>query len=178
MRKIDKRDLIKQVIMGGRENSIGAVLFHQAVGQILGVNVTDMKCLDIVTLKGSASPSQLAELTGLSTGATTAMIDRLEKLKLIERRSHPTDRRRTMVALTKEAVSKLPPLFKSMANAMEGLVSSYSERELELLSDFFRKVVVLWGEEREKLQSRHGGHQPGERRLSRWPPRKAVAQRE
>ena len=57
MRKIAKENLVKQVILGARENSIGVVLFHQVVGRILGINVTDMKCLDIIALKGSANPS-------------------------------------------------------------------------------------------------------------------------
>jgi DNA-binding MarR family transcriptional regulator len=148
-----KTDLVKQVIMGARESNIGAILFHQAVGQILGINVTDMKCLDIITLKGSTSPSQLAELTGLSTGATTALIDRLEKRKLIVRHRNPKDRRGTIITLTKEAVRKLPPLFESMAKAMEVLASSYSEKELALLLDYFGKLTVLWTEEREKVRS-------------------------
>ena len=137
-----KRDLAMQVIRGGRDYSIGAVLFHQAVGQLLGVNVTDMKCLDIMTLKGSASPSELAGHTGLSTGATTAMLDRLEKAKLIERRPHPTDRRGTLVVLSKEATRKLPAMFESLAKAMETLVLGYSEKELTVLVDFFAKVDV------------------------------------
>lgn len=155
-----KRDLAMQVIRGGRDYSIGAVLFHQAVGQLLGVNVTDMKCLDIMTLKGSASPSELAGHTGLSTGATTAMLDRLEKAKLIERRPHPTDRRATLVVLSKEATRKLPPMFESLAKAMETLVLSYPERELTVLVDFFAKVDVLWKEEREKLQRRYIEREP------------------
>jgi DNA-binding MarR family transcriptional regulator len=84
------------VIRGAREYSIGTVLFHQTVGQLLGVNVTEMKCLDIITLKGWASPTELAEHTGLSTGATTAMIGRLENAGLVPRRPHPRDRRGTI----------------------------------------------------------------------------------
>ena len=157
MRKIAKENLVKQVIVGARENSIGVVLFHQVVGRILGVNVTDMKCLDIIALKGSANPSQLAKLTGLSTGSTTAMIDRLEKRGLIKRRPNPEDRRGAIVVLTNGAAKKFPPLFESMAKAMEALVSSYSEKELDTLSDFFRKVTLLWKDEREQLQLRFGG---------------------
>ena len=151
-----KRDLAIQVIRGAREYSIGTVLFHQAVGQLLDVNVTDMKCLDIIALKGSANPSQLAKLTGLSTGSTTAMIDRLEKRGLIERCPNPEDRRGAIVVLTNGAAKKFPPLFESMAKAMEALVSSYSEKELDTLSDFFRKITLLWKEEREQLQRRFG----------------------
>jgi DNA-binding MarR family transcriptional regulator len=167
LKTLSKRDLATRVIHGAREYSIGTVLFHQAVGQLLGVNVTDMKCLDIMTLKGSASPSELAEHTGLSTGATTAMLDRLENAKLIERRPHPTDRRVTLVVLSQEAMRKLPAMFESLAKAMETLVLGYSEKELKVLVDFFAKVDVLWKEEREKLQTRHGGRERGGRRPSR-----------
>jgi DNA-binding MarR family transcriptional regulator len=156
MGKIGKGHLVQQVILDARKNSIGAVLFHQAIGQVLGINVTDMKCLDIMMLKGSASPSQLAELTGLTSGSTTAMIDRLEKRGLVERRPHPKDRRSTVIVLTRKAERKLPPLFESLAMAMQALVSSYSEKELDVLSDFFRRVIDLWQKEREQLQSRFG----------------------
>jgi DNA-binding MarR family transcriptional regulator len=154
-----KQDLVMQVIHGARGYSIGTVLFHQAVGQLLGINVTDMKCLDIITLKGSATPSELALQTGLSTGATTAMIDRLERAKLIERHSHPSDRRMTIVALSNHAMRKLPVFFESLATAMQSLAAGYSERDLEVLDDFFAKVGILWKEEREKLKS--GKRRPG-----------------
>lgn len=147
-------NLATKVIGGAREFSIGTVLFHQAVGHLLGVNVTDMKCLDILVLKGSASPTELAEHTGLSSGATTAVIDRLEKARLIQRRPHPKDRRGTILVLTKVARRKLPPLFASLAGAMQALVSSYSDRDLAVLDDFFAKSRLLWQEEREKLQPR------------------------
>jgi DNA-binding MarR family transcriptional regulator len=137
------------------------------VGQLLGVNVTDMKCLDIMTLKGSASPSELAEHTGLSTGATTAMIDRLENAGLVSRRPHLTDRRATIVVLSKDAMRKLPAMFESLAKAMEALVSSYSEKELWVLADFFARVGVLWKQEREGLQKRYAERPQRGRMLAR-----------
>ena len=147
-----KRDLVEKVILGERENNIGAVLFHQAVGQILGVNVADMKCLDIITLRGSASPTQLATVTGLSTGATTAMIDRLERRRLIVRRANPHDRRGRIVVLTERAKRTLPVLFESLAAAMQELASSYTEDELTLLADFFAKTASVWRTERDRLR--------------------------
>jgi DNA-binding MarR family transcriptional regulator len=156
--KFDKKKLVNQVIAGVRENSIGVVLFHQAVGRILGINITDMKCLDIIVIRGLVNPSQLAKFTGLSTGSTTAMIDRLEKKGLIERRPNPKDRRGTIIVLTYGATKKLPLLFESMARAMERLVSGYSEEELETLSEFFRRVTMLWWEERDKLRMQFKGN--------------------
>ena len=149
-----KRELVTQVIRDAREYSVGMVSFHQAVGRILGLNVTDMKCLDVMTMKGSATPSQLAEQTGLSSGATTAMIDRLEKAGLVERHPHPKDRRGTVLLLTKQAMQKLPLLFESLGNAMLVLISGYSQRELAVLADFFARASVLWQDEREKLHAR------------------------
>jgi len=148
---LDKRTLVDQVIVGVRENSIGVVLFHQAIGRILGINVTDVKSLDIIVTRGSANPSQLAKFTGLSTGSTTALIDRLEKKGLIERRPNPKDRRGSIIILTYGAMKKIPLLFESMSKAMERLVSGYSEEELETLSEFFRRVTLLWWKERDKL---------------------------
>lgn len=150
-----KGDLVKQVIRGGREFSIGTVLFHRAVGQMLGVNVTDMKCLDVMMLKGAVSPTELARHTSLSSGATTAMIDRLERAGLVERRPHPKDRRGTTLVLTKEAIRKLPQLFEPLAKAMMALVSGYSRRDLKILADYFAKVGLLWQEQRRRLLVRH-----------------------
>ena len=146
--------LVTEVIRGAREFSIGTVLFHRAVGQILGVNVTDMKCLDLMTLRGSATPSQLASHTGLSSGATTAMVDRLERAGLIKRLANPDDRRGTILVLTKQATRKLPSLFASLGTAMETLVSTYSQTDLAVLNDFFDKARILWREELAKLQCR------------------------
>lgn len=155
MTKQHKKDLEKQVIIGSREYGIGSVLFRHAVGEILGVNVTDMECLGIVYFKGITKPSQLARYTGLSSGATTAMLDRLEKSGLIERRPDPQDRRGTLIVLTQnKTTKKISALFESSRKAQDKLVSSYSEKELELLSDFFKRTVALWEEERKKLQLR------------------------
>jgi DNA-binding MarR family transcriptional regulator len=152
--KNGKRELVSQVIRDAREYSIGMVSFHQAVGRILGLNVTDMKCLDLMTMKGSATPSQLAQQTGLSSGATTAMIDRLEKAGLVERHPHPKDRRGTVLLLTKQAMHRLPLLFESLGNAMLVLTSGYSQKELAVLADFFARASVMWQKEREKLLGR------------------------
>jgi DNA-binding MarR family transcriptional regulator len=151
--RLGKRELVTRVIRDAREYSIGMVSFHQAVGRILGLNVTDMKCLDVMTMTGSATPSQLAEHTGLSSGATTAMIDRLEKAGLVERHRHPKDRRGTILRLTKQAMRKLPLLFESLGSAMLLLISDYSQEELSVLADFFARASVLWQKEREKLQA-------------------------
>jgi DNA-binding MarR family transcriptional regulator len=152
MAKLHKQELVNQVIIGAREFGISAVLFRHAVGEVLGVNVTDMECLALIFFKGLATPTELSEYTGLTSGATTAMLDRLERAGLIERRPNPHDRRGTLIFIRKEAVNEVGPLFESSRKAQDALVSSYSEQDLELLSEFFNRFTTLWEEERKKLQ--------------------------
>jgi DNA-binding MarR family transcriptional regulator len=146
-----KDDLKRQVILGARAYGIGSVLFRHVIGEMLGVSATDMECLGVIFFKGLATPSQLAQYTGLSSGATTAMLDRLEKSGLIARRPNPKDRRSTHIVVVKETAEKVAPWFASLREVQEQIVSSYSEQELELLSDFFKRSVTMWEEEREKL---------------------------
>jgi DNA-binding MarR family transcriptional regulator len=152
MSKVSKKELVKQVIMGAREYGISSVLFRNIIGERLGVNVTDMECLGLLFHKGIATPSELAKHTGLSSGATTAMLDRLEKSGLIERQPNPDDRRGVLISIVKLGAEKVASWFASARQAQDALVSGYSEVELQLLSDFFKKSVTMWEEERKKLQ--------------------------
>jgi DNA-binding MarR family transcriptional regulator len=146
------KELLKQrVVLGAREYGIGSVLFRQIIGEKLGVNATDMECLGLIFLRGMATPSELARYTGLSSGATSAMLNRLEKSGLIERRPNPNDRRSSHIVVVEQTAKKIGPLFASLREAQDKVISTYSEAELALLADFFDKSLVMWEEEREKL---------------------------
>jgi DNA-binding MarR family transcriptional regulator len=123
-----KKELTQRVILAAREYGISMVLFRNVVGDRLGVNVTDMECLGLLFHKGLATPSELARYTGLSSGATTAMLDRLERGGLIERRPNPDDRRGTLIVLLQSGVEKVAPWFAFVRQAQNELVASYSER--------------------------------------------------
>ena len=157
MTQCTKEDLKQQVIRGAREYGFGSVLFRHVVGERLGVNATDMECLGVLLFKGLTTPSELAQYTGLSSGATTAMLDRLEKSELIARRPNPKDRRSTHIVLVTETVAKLAPWFASLREAQDQILSRYSEPELELLADFFTRSVTMWEEERKKLLQQKEG---------------------
>jgi DNA-binding MarR family transcriptional regulator len=152
MPKQTKTELVDKVILGARQYGISNVLFRNLVGERLGVNVTDMECLGLLFHKGIATPSELARHTGLSSGATTAMLDRLEKSGLIERRPNPQDRRGTLIIPAKSGAEGVGPWFSSVRQAQNELVSSYSAEELQVISDFFERSAKMWEEEREKLQ--------------------------
>jgi DNA-binding MarR family transcriptional regulator len=157
MTQSKQEDLKQQVILGAREYGIGSVLFRHVLGDMLGVNATDMECLGVIFFKGVATPSELAQYTGLSSGATTAMLDRLEKSELIARRPNPKDRRSTHIVLVQETAEKLAPWFAELRAAQDKIVASYAEPELELLADFFTRSIRMWEEERVKLLQQQEG---------------------
>lgn len=151
MAKQHKQALEHQVKMGARAYGISMTLFRNAVGEKLGVNVTDMECLALLFFKGIATPTELSKYTGLSSGATTAMLDRLEKAKLIQRQPNPNDRRGTLITVDKSSVQTVGPMFAGAREAQDTLVASYSEQELNIIADFFEKFTAIWEQCRENL---------------------------
>src|SRR5581483_10965082 len=104
-------ELKKQVVVASRENGISYTLFRNAIGKQLGLNTTDFEGLDLIFFRGAATPSELSKYTGLSSGSTTAMIDRLEKTGLVSRQNNSHDRRGTLVVINREAAHRMRPLF-------------------------------------------------------------------
>ncbi len=147
-----KTDLKKRALMAVRDYGIQLTLFRNAMSEWAGLNVTDMECLRLLFLKGIATPSELARHTGLTSGATTAMLDRLEKAGLIERRPNPDDRRGTLIVSAKSGAEKVASWFESARKAQDELISSYSEKELEIISDAFERFTKLWEQESKKLE--------------------------
>jgi len=150
--KSTKTDLKKRALLAVRDYGVNLTLFRNAMNEWAGLNATDMECLRFLFVKNISTPSELARQTGLTTGATTAMLDRLEKAGLIERQPNPNDRRGTWITPAKSAVEKAASWFESARNAQEALISSYSESELEIICDVFERFAKLWQQEREKVQ--------------------------
>jgi DNA-binding MarR family transcriptional regulator len=148
----DKKELQEHVATAIREYDISAILFRNAVVGKAGVNVTDMECLGLLFHKKQATPKQLAEYTGLTSGSTTAMLDRLQKAKLIKREPNPNDRRGTLVTIDEKGAKKIGPFFQAIRSAEDALLASCSEEELWVLADTFQKFIELYKQERKALQ--------------------------
>jgi DNA-binding MarR family transcriptional regulator len=111
-----------------RETSAQTVLFSQAVADRAGINSTDLETLDILARNGPMTAGRLAELTGLTTGAITGLIDRLERRGYARRERHPSDRRSVIVRpLSENAERDLAPSYAGMSQAMAELMSRYSD---------------------------------------------------
>jgi DNA-binding MarR family transcriptional regulator len=110
----------------------------EAAAEAIGVNRTDSKCIDILEQHGRMSAGELARQSGLTTGAVTAVIDRLERLEYVRRVADPADRRRVLVELTPRLQRMIEALMGPLGDAGFPLIDRYSDEQLELLIEFTR----------------------------------------
>ncbi|MBL8096879.1 MAG: MarR family transcriptional regulator [Anaerolineales bacterium] len=146
------KDLQKRALAAVRDYGVHLTQFRNAMSEWAGLNAADMECLRLLSATGTSTPTAIARQTGLTSGATTAMLDRLEKASLIERRPNPDDRRGTLIVAAPSATEKMASWFESARRAQSALISSYSDRELEIIADVFERFAVLWEQERQKVQ--------------------------
>jgi DNA-binding MarR family transcriptional regulator len=150
-----REEVIRAISDKFREMSTETIMFHQAIADVLGLHITDHKCLDLITRYGSMPAGRLAELTGLTTGAVTGIIDRLEEAGYVRRTNDPKDRRRTIVQPTqnKKLEKKIEMLFVPLRDRMHKLLSAYSDSELTFLLEATTKFLEQTHEESKKLRS-------------------------
>jgi DNA-binding MarR family transcriptional regulator len=98
---------------------------------------------------------ELANLTGLTTGAVTGLIDRFEKKNLVKRRFAEDDRRKIIIEPnTENIMALLVPLYKEFRNRSEELIASFSNEEIEIIETYLLKAVEIMNEAINKLNSK------------------------
>ena len=134
--------------------------FDQAVADRLGINRTDLRCLDILTDEAGSgrrlTPKELAEKSGMSPSAITTVLDRLEGAGYAQRVRDDLNRRRVLVALTPLLVKLTEDIFAPVAAAGQAHVASYNDDQLELLLGFFARAHQLRGEQIQALHETPG----------------------
>jgi DNA-binding MarR family transcriptional regulator len=116
--------------------------FDDAVGSLLGLNPTDLRCLDWLT-SGPMTAGELATATGLSSAATTTLIDRLEDKGYVTRERDGTDRRKVAIRLTSEAETRLGELYGPLATEGGNLLELFSDDELARIRTFLQQATSL-----------------------------------
>jgi DNA-binding MarR family transcriptional regulator len=153
-----KKELIDSLLLSGREMSSRIILFHQAVASRFGLNPTDYKSLDIARHeKAGITPGRLAQLTGLTTGAITAALDRLERAGFVRRERDDVDRRKVIVRVLPDAHEKLAPLFAGLAEAMTALHERYTAEELALILDYQAACIAVLERQAKALSGEPSG---------------------
>ena len=145
-------ELVQALKLAGRQLSTATILFHQAVADRLGLNLTDHKCVDLLLLNGPLTAGELAALTALTTGAITAALDRLERAGFVRREDDPEDRRRVVVRAVPQRVSEMSRLFDSFSARLDEFFTGYKDEELALLVDFMTKSCDVLHKSTEELR--------------------------
>lgn len=128
----------------GREGSTLAVLRHAQIAERMGLSGTDHKALDLVSrADGPLTAGRIAQLTGLSTGAVTGVIDRLERAGFVRRVRDTQDRRKVLVEILPVHEERFAPLFSSAVDAVEQVLEQFSPEERDVVERFERELQRL-----------------------------------
>jgi DNA-binding MarR family transcriptional regulator len=122
-------------------------LMSQAAADRIGINATDLNCLNILSFSGQMTAGELARATGLSTASITGVVDRLEEAGYVRRERDPRDRRRVVIRLVLEAALRdVASVFLPMMRDWQEMAARYSDDELRLIMGFYdRMEEVLRG---------------------------------
>lgn len=135
-------------------NGFGASFFRVAATQSGMAADTDIQVMDILDLAGEISAGQLADLMGMTTGATARILNRLEEAGLVRRERDPNDGRKVIVRLArdKDEMPKMGPIFASLGNAWEELAANYDDEQIAFLLSFLTRLNAMTRKECIRLQ--------------------------
>jgi len=122
----------------GREFSTAIVMFHEAVGRLLGLSAVERKCIDVLRRLGPVTAGTIGESTGLTTGAVTGLMDRLEKAGYVRRERDPHDRRKVVVHLlpNDQLDALLAAAFGPFGEDMAKIATRYTPAEHRVIADW------------------------------------------
>ncbi|MFD9337152.1 MarR family transcriptional regulator [Streptomyces sp. NPDC060028] len=117
---------------------------QQEVAQLLGLNVTDLTCLGHVLGAGDTplTAGELAELTNLTTGAVTGVLNRLERAGYASRRADPADRRRVRVVADPDAAARIFAVYEPFYARLGAVFAEYTPDEIAVIADWFGRATV------------------------------------
>jgi DNA-binding MarR family transcriptional regulator len=150
----NKRQVFEELVYEVRRSQAATDRYDQAVADAIGLNRTDMRCLDVIQRDGPVPAGRLADETGLTTGAITTVLDRLERGGFARRTRDPADRRRVLVEVAPEAMSGAGDYYGEHMALGERLYRRYTEEQIELLLEFVREGRELNEREAAKLEAR------------------------
>ncbi|HET9552412.1 MAG TPA: MarR family transcriptional regulator [Anaeromyxobacteraceae bacterium] len=127
-------------------------LFQQVAADRLGLNRTDLGVLSLLDARGPLTPGQLAEATGLTTGAVTGVADRLEKAGYVRREPDPDDRRRVIVTLLRDRLDRILRLHEPLHQALHALDSRLAPAEKRLVAGYIKEAAAAFLSESRRLR--------------------------
>jgi DNA-binding transcriptional ArsR family regulator len=132
-------------------------LMSQAAADKIGINATDLNCLNILSFSGQLTAGELARATGLSTASITGVVDRLAEAEFVTRERDAADRRRVVIRLnTPRALGAVGPVFGPMMGAWQRMAGQYSDDELRLIVEFYDQMEQVLRDHLARLREQPG----------------------
>lgn len=132
-------------------------MFAQAVAEQAGISSSDMDCMDFLNMEGRMTAGRLAELTGLTTGAITGVIDRMEKAGFVRRERDDSDRRKVFIALVPDRLGEIGGFYELLQRAMQKQCDAYTDAELRLIlryaADSYRSILEATNQLKAKIEA-------------------------
>ncbi|MER6293942.1 MULTISPECIES: MarR family winged helix-turn-helix transcriptional regulator [Streptomyces] len=129
-------------------------LLNQALADRLGLHPTDLQCLNLLTLEpGPVTTGRIAELTGLTTGSATRLVDRLERAGYVVRARDAGDRRLVLVAPVPERVAEVARVWERVGSGWFALFDDLDDRELALFVEHMRRTTEYGAEQAARLRA-------------------------
>lgn len=141
-------------MLGSRRLSALSVLYSIAVSDHLGINLSDLMCLGILSASGPITAGQLASLIGLSTGSVTGLVDRLERLDLVHREREEQDRRRITIHLNARRAEKIGEAFVPMLEAGWQHLEQFTDDDLVVLQRYVDGAIDLMSDATRNIRQR------------------------
>jgi DNA-binding MarR family transcriptional regulator len=137
----ERAKLAEQFGAGVRRTGSLFQLMGQAAADRIGINATDLNCLNILSFRGEMTAGELARETGLTTASITGVTDRLEEAGFVRRERDPADRRRVVIRLVLEkGLAEVAPVFLPMVRDWQQMADRYTDDELRLIVDFYGRM--------------------------------------
>jgi len=150
---MERRQGVESVVRALRRVNFQGSIFGQSVAIRLGLSESDVDALELLLDTGAATAGKLAELLGLTTGAVTRVIDRLEQAGYVRRVSDPADRRRVVVEIVPEKMTTLESMMASLERAAADEADRYSPEQLALIGEFLGRMADLTQSEATRLRT-------------------------
>ncbi|MGH2466606.1 MAG: MarR family winged helix-turn-helix transcriptional regulator, partial [Candidatus Limnocylindrales bacterium] len=130
--------------------------YLQAVAERLGMGATDLTCLTVLLTEGPAAAGSLAARTGLTSGAITGVVDRLERSGWVRRISDPADRRRVIIEALVEHAAALRPVFDPLLEEATAIHARFSERDRATIGRYVEASIDLLADQVRRLRADGG----------------------
>lgn len=147
MNKKQSDSIIDKFRTASRQYSDTSIFMHEAIARKAGLSGADHKYLGLILQHKELTAGDIAKLTGLTTGAVTGLIDRLEKKKLLKRQLSKDDRRKVIIIPNVENSMKLlQPIFNELQQKTADLIASFTDKEIQIIERYFTQATTIMNE--------------------------------